>query len=591
MSSLEIESTDVIRLIQQFLKENNLLKTLDALRFEETGTTLNTVDSLDIFVQEIVSGQWDLVLKTVSGLKLPTKKLMDLYEQIVIELAELREISAARNFLRQTEPMYLLRETFPNRYIHLENLISKTYFDAREAYQNNGGTKEKRRLVIANSLSQELPKKQHAECGAFSPDGQYFVSGTTDGFVEVWNFMTGKLRKDLKYQAEGAPMLMEQAVLCVSFSRDSELLATGSHSGDIQVWRLHSGQPIKKFLGAHSQGVTSVSFGKDSTQVLSTSFDGLIRLHGLKSGKKIKEFRGHTSFVNSAVFSEDHTRVLSASSDGTIRIWDPKSTDCLTVISSQDLKLGIKANSLLSGVTFNQILRIPKSPDLFLVCSASNFIHVLNLTGKLVKTFTLPEKPVQADDHPNPTPRLSKEVFVSLATSSRGEYLYAFCQNGLIYSYSIESTQLIQTLKVTEKEPINCLHHPFSSLLATVADENCPPPENPEAYLMDGAPEWEVEEIVASRHLIDAFHHRFPQAARSQPQPTVAAMKLAPAHKNFSLAQAPGGNPHWEERVMSLGINPKDKAGRLEAQKVKLQAFPDLKNTLNQCWVREKYAQ
>ena len=73
--NLEIESTDVIRIVLQFLKENNLIDSLKSLQ-KESGIALNTVDSVESFASDIKNGKWDSVLQQVSVLKLPTDKLV-----------------------------------------------------------------------------------------------------------------------------------------------------------------------------------------------------------------------------------------------------------------------------------------------------------------------------------------------------------------------------------------------------------------------------------------------------------------------------------------------------------------------------------
>lgn len=88
----------VIKIILQFCKENSLTESFNAIQVcvlwqptlhasanppqNECKVSLNTVDSLETFLSDINNGRWDIILPQMALLKLPRRKLEDLYEQV-----------------------------------------------------------------------------------------------------------------------------------------------------------------------------------------------------------------------------------------------------------------------------------------------------------------------------------------------------------------------------------------------------------------------------------------------------------------------------------------------------------------------------
>jgi WD40 repeat-containing protein SMU1 len=68
MTQVEVKSSDVLKLILQFLKENNLTRSFETLQ-EESKISLNILNT-DQFVLAVMKERWDEVLSILNTLML-----------------------------------------------------------------------------------------------------------------------------------------------------------------------------------------------------------------------------------------------------------------------------------------------------------------------------------------------------------------------------------------------------------------------------------------------------------------------------------------------------------------------------------------
>lgn len=143
---------------------------------------------------------------------------------------------------------------------------------------SNNGVNAVERVPSRPSQTIRLGKKSYISSALFLPDGKGLVTGSSDGFVEIWgepissstkqdvgddksdklnnllkqNIDFEKLRtSDLPYQKEDDLMLHDSSVLAMDVSRDGSLLGTASSDGTVCVWKISDGKLLRKLERTH----------------------------------------------------------------------------------------------------------------------------------------------------------------------------------------------------------------------------------------------------------------------------------------------------------------------------------------------------
>lgn len=228
-----------------------------------------------------------------------TPSLMNLPEQELLEVTKRVPYGEIPSLMRTFKGMKTsLAETFKKR-----TDLTKYWMQSR--------------YIRRDLSSHELHNGGQVITIAFSPDGNFFATGTTDGTIRIWTiagiFRGANAFQNLKKNNEW--------VISIAFTSDNKLT---SISGDktVRIWNIYNGTITRQFK-IDALGETAV-FSRNGN-LLASGFgfgDSSIRIWDTETGKQIIRMAGHTHRITSLAFSRDGNSIVSGSVDNTIRLWN-----------------------------------------------------------------------------------------------------------------------------------------------------------------------------------------------------------------------------------------------------------------------------
>ncbi|OAQ24954.1 WD40 repeat-like protein [Linnemannia elongata AG-77] len=168
---------------------------------------------------------------------------------------------------------------------------------------------------------------------SYSPDGMTFAVGLLDGSIEIYDtaawtrirsFSDPIFASDPVIQAEGDDVHL-------AFSPKGDFLVSGSHRNIFAVWNYHTGE-LCRTLDGHPGGIASVAVSPDGRQIASTGRDKTVRLWSLHTGEQEFVLTGHTDKGTTVAYSPSGRQIASGDHEGVIRLWNAQTGEAGLVL-------------------------------------------------------------------------------------------------------------------------------------------------------------------------------------------------------------------------------------------------------------------
>ncbi|XP_063057151.1 pleiotropic regulator 1 [Engraulis encrasicolus] len=148
---------------------------------------------------------------------------------------------------------------------------------------------------------------------AVEPGNQWFVTGSADRTIKIWDLASGKLKLSLTGHIS--------TVRGVAVSNRSPYLFSCGEDKQVKCWDLEYNKVIRHYHG-HLSAVYDLDLHPSIDVLVTCSRDSTARVWDIRTKANVHTLSGHTNTVATVKCQNAEPQIITGSHDTTIRLWD-----------------------------------------------------------------------------------------------------------------------------------------------------------------------------------------------------------------------------------------------------------------------------